>query len=291
MPGRGLSEDREGPRPTFAEDRESPRPTFAGCPTPVLSRAVARPSTGLQTGMDIMSYDIQIFHVLVTPGSPQEVRTVIAFRTTNDAKFLRSKSASKALREQLVKELGVEGRVTPQQASKKWENLKKRYKDLKSPKTGSGTDEGEVTAASWQFYDDMHEVLGSRPSIDPVVIVASFSEDPTTLDIVESTATSPPTSPSCSSTTGTSSTTPDTSFTTAAYPQSPETRVKRRRCNPLMDFFLEESAREQRRHEESEAKFAERHKETEAKLAERHKETEAKTDRFLALFERMVEKM
>ncbi|CAL8311117.1 unnamed protein product [Gadus morhua 'NCC'] len=69
----------------------------------------------------------------------------------------------------------------PQQASKKWENLKKRYKDLKSPKTGSGTDEGEVTAASWQFYDDMHEVLGSRPSIDPVVIVASFSEDPTTL--------------------------------------------------------------------------------------------------------------
>ncbi|CAL8386191.1 unnamed protein product [Boreogadus saida] len=136
------------------------------------------------------------------------------------------------------------------QASKKWENLKKRYKDLKSPKTGSGTNEGEVTAASWQFYDDMHEVLGSRPSIDPVVIVASFSEDPTTLDIVESTATSPPTSPSCSSTTGTSSTTPDTSFTTAAYPPSPETRVKRR----------QESAREQRRHEESEAKFAERHK-------------------------------
>ena len=57
--------------------------------------------------------------------------------------------------------------------------------------------------------------------------------------------------------------------------------------NPLMEFFLEESAREQRRHEESEAKLAER----EAKLAERHKETEAKTDRFLALFERMVEKM
>ncbi|CAL8234675.1 unnamed protein product, partial [Arctogadus glacialis] len=99
--------------------------------------------------------------------SPQEVRKVIAFRTTNDAKFLRSKSASKALWEDV--------------ASKKWENLKKRYKDLKSPKTGSGTGEGEVTAASWQFYRDMHEVLGSRPSIDPVVIVASFSEDPTTL--------------------------------------------------------------------------------------------------------------
>ncbi|CAL8388380.1 unnamed protein product [Boreogadus saida] len=133
----------------------------------------------------------------------------------------------------------------------------------------------------------MHEVLRSRPSIDPVVVVVSFSEDPTTMDIVESTAPSPPTSPSCSSTPGTSSTTPDTSFTTpgtssttAACPPSPETQVKRRRCNPLMEFFQEESAREQAKHEESEAK-----------LAERHKETEAKTDRFLALFERMVDKM
>ncbi|CAL8352833.1 unnamed protein product [Boreogadus saida] len=113
--------------------------------------------------------------------SPQEVRTLITFRTTNHAKFLRCKSASESLWEQLVKELGLEGRVTPQQASKKWENLKKRYKDLKSPKTGSGTGGGEVTAASWQFYGDMHEVLGSRPSMDPVVVVASFSEDPTTM--------------------------------------------------------------------------------------------------------------
>ncbi|CAL8348922.1 unnamed protein product [Boreogadus saida] len=156
LPIRGLSEDREGPRPTFAEDSESPRPTFAedsesprptfaedsesprptfaGRPTPVLGQAAARPSTGLQTpvlgralqpgrrpgcrprfsaglqpdhglcspitgsaarsralqpgrrpgcrprfsaglqtglhttGLDIMLYDIQIFHVLVTPG-------------------------------------------------------------------------------------------------------------------------------------------------------------------------------------------------------------------------------
>ncbi|CAL8275747.1 unnamed protein product [Arctogadus glacialis] len=71
--GRGLSEDL---RPTFAEDRESLRcGLLAGRPTPVLAWAAspitgsaARPSTGLQTGLDIMSYDIQIFHVLVTPG-------------------------------------------------------------------------------------------------------------------------------------------------------------------------------------------------------------------------------
>lgn len=55
--------------------------------------------------------------------------------------------------------------------------------ELKTPKTGSGTDGGEETAASWQYYQDMHEVLGGRPSIDPPLLVASFSpeEDPTSL--------------------------------------------------------------------------------------------------------------
>ena len=50
-------------------------------------------------------------------------------------------------------------------------------KDQKSPKTGSGTDAGEVTAATWQFFEDMHEVLGARPSMDPPVVVASFGPD------------------------------------------------------------------------------------------------------------------
>lgn len=49
--------------------------------------------------------------------------------------------------------------------------------ELKTPKTGSGTDGGEVTAATWQFYGDMHEVLGARPSMDPPVVVASYGPD------------------------------------------------------------------------------------------------------------------
>ncbi|KAJ8349655.1 hypothetical protein SKAU_G00247850 [Synaphobranchus kaupii] len=87
--------------------------------------------------------------------------------------------------------------------------------ELKNPKTGSGTDGGEETAATWQYYQDMHEVLGGRPSIDPPLLVTSFTpDDPTTI-------------------------------------------------------LLAESEREQRRHEES----------------------EAKTERFLRLFEQMVEKI
>ena len=58
------------------------------------------------------------------------------------------------------------------------------FQELRTPKTGSGTDRGEVTAATWQFYEDMHEVLGARPSLDPPVVVASFNEDPTPIRMV-----------------------------------------------------------------------------------------------------------
>ena len=58
------------------------------------------------------------------------------------------------------------------------------FKELRTPKTGSGTDRGEVTAANGQFFEDMHEVIGDRPAMDPPVVVASFSEDPTQLLMV-----------------------------------------------------------------------------------------------------------
>lgn len=57
--------------------------------------------------------------------------------------------------------------------------------DLKTPKTGSGTDAGEVTASTWQYFEEMHEVLGSRPSVDPPVVVSSFTEEePITISMV-----------------------------------------------------------------------------------------------------------
>ncbi|CAL8236107.1 unnamed protein product [Boreogadus saida] len=92
QPGRGLCSPAVD-RAADAGSRPGCRPRFsAGLQTPVLGRAAdpgsrpgcspitgsaARPSTGLQTpvqtglhttGLDIMLYDIQIFHVLVTPG-------------------------------------------------------------------------------------------------------------------------------------------------------------------------------------------------------------------------------
>ncbi|XP_060883028.1 uncharacterized protein LOC132954487 [Labrus mixtus] len=202
---------------------------------------------------------LQGYIVSIIPGTPQQTRHLIRFRSANEQRFLRSKSAARPLWETLIKELAIEGKITPQQVSKKWENLKKKYKELKTPRTGSGTDAGEVTAATWQFLGDMHEVLGARPSMDPPVVVASFGDaDPTAilLEMVEST---------CSDTSGTS----DSAASPMASPSPPTHSPPKKKKNSLLNFLIEESAKEQKRHEES----------------------EAKTERFLGLFERLIEKI
>ncbi|XP_056441352.1 uncharacterized protein LOC130378667 [Gadus chalcogrammus] len=219
--------------------------------------------------------------------TPEQTRHLIRFQTENDHKFVRSKFLAKQLWETLVKEMGLVGMISGQQAAKKWENLKQRYRELRTPKTGSGTDRGEVTAANWQFFEDMHEVMGDRPAMDPPVVVASFSEDPTQLlmEMVE-----PPLAPSLSaaSTSAPSTSAPSLSAasTSAASPSaasppaatgspSPSPR-KNKIKNPVLEFLVEESAKEERRNEEEKR---------------RHTESQEKTDRLLSLFEKMVDKM
>ncbi|XP_065150153.1 uncharacterized protein [Paramisgurnus dabryanus] len=205
--------------------------------------------------------------------TPEETRRLIRFRAENEQRFLRSKYTAKQLWETLIKDLGLEGKVTGQQASKKWENLKKKYKDLKTPKTGSGTDAGEVTASSWQYFEEMHEVLGSRPSIDPPVVVSSFTdEEQITLTMesvdfseIPAVSTTGPL-PNTSEETASSST---ASSMMVASPPTPSPKKRKRKSNPILDFLTEESIKEQKRHEES----------------------EAKTVRFLDLFEKMIDKL
>ncbi|KAF3849323.1 hypothetical protein F7725_015820 [Dissostichus mawsoni] len=72
--------------------------------------------------------------------------------------------------------MGLQGKVTPLQAKKKWDNLKKKYKDCKYPGSGEGVS-GKPTAASWPWFVQMDEVLGQRPSIRPPVLISSIPED------------------------------------------------------------------------------------------------------------------
>ncbi|XP_062391110.1 mucin-7-like [Sardina pilchardus] len=240
-------------------------------------------------------------------GTPEKTFGLIRFRAANDAKFLKTKFATKSLWEQAVKELGLEGQITHKQISKKWENLKKRYKDLRDPRTGSGTDHGEKTLSNWPYYAEMHAVLGGRPAVDPPVIVASFrpaEEDPTALlmaivtptyetlreDLPESasasvSSTSPPTTPSTtlpatpvSASSTNPPTTPSTTSTTNSdtpsntLPATPTPSPRKRKgsaVQQMLEFLQSESAKEQRRHTES----------------------EEKTERFLKLFEKLVDKI
>ncbi|CAL8238124.1 unnamed protein product, partial [Merluccius merluccius] len=72
-----------------------------------------------------------------------------------------------------LEERGLVGRVTTTYLKKKWENLKQKYKDLKDPPTGLSTEGGKATAASWKWFDLMHEAIGDRPSVTPPVVIAT----------------------------------------------------------------------------------------------------------------------
>ncbi|KAK0144215.1 hypothetical protein N1851_017419 [Merluccius polli] len=72
----------------------------------------------------------------------------------------------------ILEKMGLEGKVQTHQAKKKWDNLKKKYRDCKYPGAGEGTS-GKPTAANWLWFVLMDEVLGQRPS----VLIVSIPED------------------------------------------------------------------------------------------------------------------
>ncbi|KAK0146103.1 hypothetical protein N1851_014639 [Merluccius polli] len=75
-----------------------------------------------------------------------------------------------------LEERGLVGRVSTTYLKKKWENLKQKYKDLKDPPTGLSTEGGKATAASWKWFDLMHEAIGDRPSVTPPVVIATCAQ-------------------------------------------------------------------------------------------------------------------
>ncbi|KAK5907743.1 hypothetical protein CesoFtcFv8_005559 [Champsocephalus esox] len=74
------------------------------------------------------------------------------------------------LHREVLQKRGVEELLTPTQLSKRWDTLKRKYKELKTPPTGTGTDAGEATAATWSWFSVMHEAIGSPPSMEPPVL-------------------------------------------------------------------------------------------------------------------------
>ncbi|CAM4597151.1 unnamed protein product [Leuciscus chuanchicus] len=92
------------------------------------------------------------------------------------ARALRSLGRGCGYKRKILEKMDLLGKVTPLQAKRKWDNLKKKYKDCKCPGTGEGVS-GKSTAETWPWFLLMDEVLGQRPSNNPPVLIASLPED------------------------------------------------------------------------------------------------------------------
>ena len=78
----------------------------------------------------------------------------------------------------ILEKMGLQGKVTPLQAKKKWDNLKKIYKVCTCDLGVKQGVSGKPTAATWPWFDLMDEVLGQRPSVAPPVLIASIPDTP-----------------------------------------------------------------------------------------------------------------
>ncbi|KAJ8367793.1 hypothetical protein SKAU_G00078210 [Synaphobranchus kaupii] len=151
-----------------------------------------------------------------------------------------------------MKEMGLEGKVTVAFIKKKWENLKQKYKN---PPTGRSTEGGEMTAATWKWYEAMDKALGSSHSITPVAIGSSsapggrflsfpFEEragqmSSTSCSSCGSTAASTSTTCTCTASTCTAS----TCTSTAPEPPSTSPAPKRAKKEPVWLLAIKELER------------------------------------------------
>ncbi|XP_048870694.1 protein Daple [Brienomyrus brachyistius] len=108
----------------------------------------------------------------------EDTAKLIKLRAANDALFTGKRNAAKFGWRAILKELGLQGKMRADQAAKKWENLKKKYKDLKYPPVGHGTQTAEVTSSPWQWFHLMNEAMEGRlAGSAPVLAAISCSTD------------------------------------------------------------------------------------------------------------------
>ncbi|XP_061898628.1 uncharacterized protein LOC133646830 isoform X3 [Entelurus aequoreus] len=90
----------------------------------------------------------------------QDTQRMIQLRAANEALFTGRRNAAKAAWKAIIQQLGLQGKVSTYQMSKKWDNLKRRFKDLKYPPAGmESVSDG---AASWPWFHLMSEAMEGR---------------------------------------------------------------------------------------------------------------------------------
>ncbi|KAJ8002975.1 hypothetical protein DPEC_G00164530 [Dallia pectoralis] len=107
----------------------------------------------------------------------QDTRRLIKLRAANEVLFTGRRNAAKAAWKAILKELGLLGKVSTYQVAKKWDNLKRRYKDLKYPPVGM--ESMADNAASWSWFYLMNEAMEGRlASGGPVLTPITEGDDP-----------------------------------------------------------------------------------------------------------------
>uniref|UniRef100_A0A8C7NH32 Myb/SANT-like DNA-binding domain-containing protein n=1 Tax=Oncorhynchus mykiss TaxID=8022 RepID=A0A8C7NH32_ONCMY len=107
----------------------------------------------------------------------QDTRRLIKLRAANEVLFTGRRNAAKAAWKAILKELVLLGKVSTYQVAKKWDNLKRRYKDLKYPPVGM--ESIADNAASWPWFYLMNEAMEGRLAASgPVLTPITEGDDP-----------------------------------------------------------------------------------------------------------------
>ncbi|KAF0040756.1 hypothetical protein F2P81_006654 [Scophthalmus maximus] len=99
-----------------------------------------------------------------------DTRRLIELRAANESLFTGRRNTAKPAWRGIVKEMGLTGKITPDQVAKKWDNLKTKFKDLKFPPRGM---ENQTNPASWPWFQLMSDALegrlaGKAPRVTPL---------------------------------------------------------------------------------------------------------------------------
>ncbi|XP_076015062.1 uncharacterized protein LOC143007549 [Genypterus blacodes] len=88
---------------------------------------------------------------------PKETEEFVKLRVTNNALFSGKRNTAKWAWRAILKHMGLHHKMTHVQASKKWDNLKKKYKELKNPPQGV-----KVFPETWPYYNLMDDAMEGR---------------------------------------------------------------------------------------------------------------------------------
>ncbi|KAK1887381.1 Reticulocyte-binding protein 2 like a [Dissostichus eleginoides] len=106
----------------------------------------------------------------------QDTRKMIRLRAANEALFTGRRNAAKAAWKAIIREIGLQGKVSTYQMAKKWDNLKRRYKDLKYPPVGM--ENMSDSASSWPWFQLMNDAMEGRlTSSAPLLTPVTHDDD------------------------------------------------------------------------------------------------------------------